>query len=150
MLQEGKPLPAFKLVGDDAKTYQKKDFAGKKLVIFIYPKDMTPGCTQEACDFRDNKARIAKKGAQVVGLSKLDERSKLKFKGKHDLNYPLLADPDESYLNELGLIKDKNMYGKKVKGIVRTTILVDEKGKVVKIWDKVKVDGHVDEVLAAL
>lgn len=150
MLQEGKPLPAFKLKADDGKTYQKKDFAGKKLVIFIYPKDMTPGCTQEACDFRDNKARILKKGAQVVGLSKLDERSKLKFKEKHDLNYPLLADPDESYLNELGVIKDKNMYGKKVKGIVRTTVLVDEKGKVIKIWDKVKVDGHVDEVLAAL
>lgn len=150
MLQEGKALPPFKLVGDDGNTYQKKDFAGKKLVIFIYPKDMTPGCTQEACDFRDNKARITKKGAQVVGLSKLDERSKVKFKEKHDLNYLLLADPEQAYLDKLGVIKDKNMYGKKVKGIERTTILVDEAGKVVKVWPKVKVNGHVDEVLEEL
>ncbi|MEW6776552.1 MAG: peroxiredoxin [Bdellovibrionota bacterium] len=150
MIQEGEKLPAFKLVGDDGKTYTNKDFAGEHLVLFIYPKDMTPGCTQEACDFRDNVSRISRKKAQVVGLSKLDEKSKKKFKEKHQLNFLLLADPDQKYLNELGLIKDKVMYGKKVKGIVRTTLLVGPSGKVEKLWSPVKIEGHVDEVLGAL
>lgn len=151
MIKEGAKLPAFKLAGDDGKTYTNKDFAGKRTVIFIYPKDMTPGCTQEACDFRDNKARLARKKVEVVGLSKLDEKSKVKFKEKNKLNYLLLADPDQKYLDALGLIQPKVMYGKKVKGIVRTTLLVSPEGKIEKIWSPVKkVDEHVDEVIAAL
>ncbi len=150
MIKEGEKLPPFKLVGDDGKTYTNKDFAGEHLVLFIYPKDMTPGCTQEACDFRDSASRISRKKAQVVGLSKLDEKSKKKFKEKHHLNFLLLSDPDQKYLNELGLVKDKVMYGKKVKGIVRTTLLVGPTGKVEKLWSPVKIEGHVDEVLGAL
>lgn len=150
MVKEGSSFPPFKLQDDLGNWVSLSDFKGKKVVLYVYPKDNTPGCTQEACDFRDQWARIQKAGAIVVGLSKDSTASKKKFKEKYRLPFTLLADPDQAFLEKLGVIKDKTMYGKKVKGIVRTTFILDEQGKVVKIFPNVKVAGHVNEVLAAL
>ncbi len=150
MIEAGKKLPPFKLIGDDAKTYSSKDLAGQRAVLFIYPKDMTPGCTQEACDFRDALGRFSGKKVRIVGLSKLGPESKRKFKDKHSLPFLLLSDPDQAYLKKLGVVRKKNMYGKMVEGIERTTVIVSAAGKVEKLWHKVKVAGHVEEVLAAL
>jgi len=111
---------------------------------------MTPGCTQEACDFRDLLARFSAKKARVVGLSKLGLESKRKFKEKHSLNFLLLSDPEQAFLKELGVVRKKNMYGKMVEGIERTTMIVSAAGTVEKAWHKVKVTGHAEEVLAAL
>ena len=150
MLQEGKTAPDFKLPDDKGNPVSLKDFRGKKVVLYIYPKDNTPGCTQESCDFRDNWSKIKRKGAVVLGLSKDSSASKRKFKEKHDLPFPLLADEDKKVLEAYGVWKEKNMYGKKVMGIERTTVIIDEKGKVAKVFPKVKVPGHVDEVIANL
>jgi peroxiredoxin Q/BCP len=150
MLKEGSKFPAFTLPDDAGNKVSLKDFKGRKVVLFIYPKDNTPGCTQEACDFRDNWEAFKKKGAVVLGLSKDSPAGKKKFKEKFGFPYPLLADEDRSLLDTLGVFKEKNMYGKKVMGIERTTYIIDEDGKVAKIFPKVKVPGHVDEVLASL
>jgi thioredoxin-dependent peroxiredoxin len=150
MLVEGAKAPSFTLVDDGGNVVSLKDFRGKKIVLFIYPKDNTPGCTQESCDFRDNLARIQKKGAVVLGLSKDSVASKKKFKEKYGLNYPLLADVDRKVIEGMGLLKEKSMYGKKVMGIERTTLIIDEAGLIQKIFNKVKVPGHIDAVLAEL
>ncbi len=150
MLNEGQKAPDFTLPDDTGQKVSLKDFRGKKVVLYVYPKDNTPGCTQESCDFRDSWSRIQKKGAVVLGLSKDSAASKAKFKAKYDLPFPLLADEDRSVLEKFGVWKEKNMYGKKVMGIERTTYLIDEEGRIARIWSKVKVPGHVDEVLAAL
>ena len=150
MLQEGDRFPDFTLPGDTGDAVSTADFRGKKLVLYIYPKDSTPGCTTESCDFRDNHQAIQKKGAVVLGLSKDKVAGKQKFKAKHDLPFTLLADEDKSVLEQLGVWKEKNMYGKKVMGIERTTFLINEEGVIEKVWRKVKVPGHVDEVVASL
>lgn len=150
MISEGQKLPAFKLQDDAGKTWTNADLKGKQTVLFIYPKDMTPGCTQEACDFRDNLNAVQQHGARVLGLSKLGPESKRKFKEKHGLNFPLLADPDQSFLRKLDVIQPKNMYGRQVEGIVRTTLIIDESGTVKKVFSPVKVSGHVAEVIDAL
>ena len=150
MLNEGDPFPDFTLPGDDGNPVSTSDFRGQKVVLYIYPKDSTPGCTTESCDFRDHYKQIRKQGAVVLGLSKDKVAGKQKFKAKYDLPFPLLADEDKSVLDALGVWKEKNMYGKKVMGIERTTFLIDEAGIIQKVWRKVKVPGHVDEVLATL
>lgn len=150
MIKVGEPAPDFKLPVDDGSTLSLGDFRGKKIVLYFYPKDDTPGCTREACSFRDNLARVSSKGAVVLGVSRDDAESHVKFKGKYQLNFPLLSDESGKVTESYGVWKKKNLYGREFMGIERTTFLIDERGKVARIWPKVKVDGHVDEVLAAL
>jgi peroxiredoxin Q/BCP len=150
MLKIGNKAPAFKLPGDDGKTHSLADYKGKKVVLYFYPKDDTSGCTKEACDFRDNMKRITKKDTVVIGISKDNEKSHVKFKDKYDLNFLLLSDEDHKVLEKYGVWQEKSMYGRKYWGIVRTTLIIDEQGKIQKIFEKVKVPGHVDEVLKSL
>jgi peroxiredoxin Q/BCP len=149
-LVEGAKAPAFSLPDDTGARVALKDFAGKKLVLYFYPKDATPGCTQESCDFRDNLNRLRASGAAVVGVSADSVESHRRFKEKQGLNFPLLSDPDHKALDAYGVWQEKSLYGRKFMGIVRTTVIIDEKGKILKVFPKVKVAGHVDEVLAAL
>jgi peroxiredoxin Q/BCP len=150
MLNEGDKAPDFTTHDDKGNTVSLKDFRGKKVVLYFYPKDDTTGCTKEACDFRDNLARIKRKDAVVLGVSPDSEKKHAKFKDKYDLTFPLLADEEKKILNDYGVWKEKSMYGRKYMGVERTTFLIDEKGKIAKIFPKVKVAGHVDEVLQAL
>jgi peroxiredoxin Q/BCP len=149
-IEVGKKLPAFALQADDGSTVSTKDFAGKRWVLFVYPKAMTSGCTVEACDFRDEFDAFKKKKVPVLGLSKDTATAQKRFREKEKLPYTLLADPDRKVLDALGLIKEKNMYGKKVKGTVRSTFLIGPDGKIEKMWSPVQIKGHVDEVLASL
>ena len=145
-----KKAPDFSLPDETGHVWKLKDFRGKKLVLYFYPKDATPGCTVEACDFRDNMNRLLKSGAAVVGVSADSVESHRKFKEKQELNFPLLSDPEKKMLEAYGVWQEKSLYGRKFMGIVRTTLIIDEKGNIVKEFSKVKVAGHVDEVLAAL
>lgn len=129
--------------------YTLADFKGQKVVLYFYPKDNTSGCTQEACDFRDNISRITSSAA-VIGVSPNDIKSHKKFKEKQDLNFLLLADTEHVLSEAFGVWKEKSMYGKKYMGIERSTFILDEKGSIVHEWRKVKVNGHVDEVLGYL
>lgn len=129
--------------------YTLADFKGQKVVLYFYPKDNTSGCTQEACDFRDNMNRITS-SAVVIGVSPNDIKSHKKFKEKQDLNFLLLADNEHILSEAFGVWKEKSMYGKKYMGIERSTFILDENGSIVHEWRKVKVNGHVDEVLAYL
>lgn len=147
MLKEGSKAPAFKLPGDDGKIHSLSDYKGMKVVLYFYPKDDTSGCTAEACDFRDNMKRIAKKDTVVIGVSKDPIKSHNKFKEKYDLNFLLLSDEDGKILEKYGVWQEKSMYGRKYWGIARTTFIIDENGKIQKVFEKVKVKGHVDEVL---
>lgn len=150
MLKEGAKAPAFKLKNDEGKTVTLSEFAGKKVILYFYPKDNTPGCTTEACDFRDNIKSLQSKGFVVIGISKDSVESHQKFKAKYELPFMLLADEEKTVLDKYGVWKEKNMYGKKVMGIERTTIIIDEEGKIMKIFPKVKAEGHVAEVLKFL
>ncbi len=150
MLKEGDKAPDFKTKDDQGNEISLKDFRGKKVVLYFYPKDNTPGCTKEACDFRDNFARIKRAGAVVLGISPEGEKSHTKFKTKFDLTFPLLVDEDKKIVNAYGVWDKKSLYGRIFMGTVRTTFLIDEKGKIAKIFPKVKVTGHVDAVLEAL
>lgn len=150
MLKEGLKAPTFKLPGDDGKTHSLSDFKGEKIVLYFYPKDNTSGCTKEACDFRDNMRRISKKNSLVIGVSKDSEKSHVKFKDKYDLNFLILSDEDGKMLKKYGVWMEKSMYGRKYMGIARTTFIIDENGRIKKIFEKVKVPGHVDEVLKNL
>ena len=150
MPTEGEQAPDFRLPADDGKTYALRDLRGKKVVLYFYPKDDTPGCTKEACSFRDNLSRVQSKGAIVLGVSKDDLESHAKFREKYSLSFPLLSDPEGKVLSAYGVWKEKNLYGKTFMGIERTTFVIDEGGRIQKVFPRVKVDGHVDEVLAAL
>jgi len=150
MVLVGENAPDFTLPADDGRPVSLNGFRGKKVVLYFYPKDDTPGCTKEACSFRDNLARVTTKGAVVLGVSRDDAKSHVKFKDKYDLNFPLLSDVDGKVTTAYGVWKKKNMYGREYFGIERTTFLIDEGGKIARIWPKVKVEGHTDEVLAAL
>src|SRR3989337_1239755 len=153
MISEGSRATDFNLQGIDEdgaeKRFSLKDLKGKKVVLYFYPKDNTPGCTQEACDFRDNMARLLK-GAAVIGVSPDSISSHKKFMEKHSIPYPLLSDEDRETALAYGAYGEKTMYGKKSMGIIRSTFLIDEKGVVNKAWRGVKVAGHVDEVIEAL
>lgn len=147
MLKVGDKAPDFKMVSDTGETVTLKDFKGKKVILYFYPKDMTPGCTQEACDFRDAKPLLSKKKAVVLGVSKDNTERHIKFKEKYDLNFPLLSDDDGKACKAYGVWKEKSLYGRKFMGIERTTFVIDEKGKIQAIFSKVKVKGHSDAVL---
>ena len=147
MLKPGMKAPSFELMSDEGKKVSLKDFAGKKVVLYFYPKDDTPGCTKEACSFSENQQRLKKAGAAVLGISADSVTSHQKFKNKYDLGVTLLSDPDKEVIKKYDVWKEKSMYGKKYMGIERTTFIVDESGKIKHIFPKVKVDGHTDEVL---
>ena len=147
MVETGQKAPAFTLKDQEGKTHKLSDYAGSPVVLYFYPKDDTPGCTAEACAFRDNLPRFQTSKAQVLGVSILDEQSKAKFARKYDLTFPLLADADHSVAEKYGVWQEKSRYGRKYMGIARTTYLIDGEGKVVKRWDNVKVDGHAEDVL---
>ena len=149
-IEEGSPAPAFELAGDDGKTYRLADFKGKPVVLYFYPKDDTPGCTKEACAFRDRKKELEKLGGVVLGVSPDDAVSHAKFREKFNLNFPLLIDEGHKLADEFGAWREKNMYGKKSMGIQRSTFLLDREGTVRKVWKKVSVEGHDQEVLKAL
>jgi len=149
-LNVGSKAPNFSLVANDGKKYSLKDLKGKKVVLYFYPKDDTSGCTAEACSFRDNLSTIKKKGALVLGVSPDGLKSHEKFVSKYDLNFPVLSDESKEMLVEYGVWQEKSMYGRKYMGVVRTTYIIDEKGKISHIFSKVKVDGHTEEVLKAL
>lgn len=150
MVKEGEPAPDFRLPADDGRTYALKDLRGKKVVLYFYPKDDTPGCTKEACSFRDNLARVTSKGAIVLGVSKDDLDSHAKFRQKYGLTFPLLSDTSGKVLEAYGVWKEKSLYGKTFMGVERTTYVIDENGRIKKVFPRVKVEGHTDEVLAAL
>jgi thioredoxin-dependent peroxiredoxin len=145
----GKKIPAFAAVATDGATISNTDLAGKAFVLYFYPKDDTPGCTLEGQDFRDQHAKFKRLGIRVVGVSRDSIASHDKFRKKHSLPFDLIADTEEKLCHQFGVIKEKNMYGKKVLGIERSTFLVDADGVLRKEWRKVKVDGHVGEVLDA-
>jgi thioredoxin-dependent peroxiredoxin len=146
----GHPLPAFSLQDDQGNPVTPKDLTGAWTVLYAYPKDATPGCTQEACDFRDNWARVRARGAQVYGISKDNQKSHQNFIAKQELPFHLISDPEASLLKALGAFGKKVMYGKESEGIIRSTFLVDPAGLVRHVWPKVSVKGHVEEVLAKL
>ncbi len=146
----GQPLPTFSLQDDQGATVTAKDFKGHWTVLYAYPKDSTPGCTTEACDFRDNLARVQSLGAQVYGISRDSLKSHQTFIAKQDLPFRLLSDPECTLLKPLGAFGKKIMYGKEVEGIIRSTFLVDPKGIIRHIWPKVSVKGHVGAVIEAL
>jgi thioredoxin-dependent peroxiredoxin len=149
MIEPGKKLPKFKLDASGGATLTNADFAGKKLVLYFYPKDSTPGCTLEAQDFRDRAKQFDSAGVAVVGVSRDSVKSHDNFCAKQGLAFPLLSDADETLCNAFGVIRDKNMYGRKVRGIERSTFLFDERGVLRREWRGVRVKGHADEVLEA-
>jgi peroxiredoxin Q/BCP len=150
MLKEGDKAPAFTLESDSGEKVSLKGLKGKTVILYFYPKDLTPGCTQQACDFRDSFARIKKKGAVVLGVSKDSAESHRKFVAKHDLGFPLLVDADGEACKAYGVWQEKSLYGRKFMGIVRTTFIISPQGKIEKVFPKVKVKGHVDQVLESL
>jgi len=150
VIDPGKKAPAFSLKDQHGKTHRLADYAGRPVVLYFYPKDDTPGCTKEACAFRDNLPKFKASKAVVLGVSILDEASKARFATKYDLTFPLLADPDHAVAEKYGVWQKKSLYGRSFMGLVRTTYLIGEDGKVTKRWDNVKVDGHAEDVLAAV
>jgi peroxiredoxin Q/BCP len=150
LIDAGKKAPAFTLKDQDGKTHKLSDYAGRPVILYFYPKDDTPGCTQESCDFQGLLPKLTRKDAVVLGVSILDEKSKAKFAAKHGLTFPLLADADHNVAEKYGVWQEKSNYGKKYMGIARTTYLIGGDGKVQERWDSVKVNGHADAVLAAL
>jgi peroxiredoxin Q/BCP len=150
LIDPGSKAPAFSLNDQDSHTHRLADYAGRPVVLYFYPKDDTSGCTKEACEFRDNLPRFKAGKAAVLGVSILDEASKAKFARKHDLNFPLLADAEHAVAEKYGVWQKRSLYGRQFMGVARTTYLIDGNGRVIRRWDKVKVDGHADEVLKAV
>ena len=149
-MREGSRAPSFSLPDQAGRVVSSTSLAGKPYVLYFYPKDDTPGCTKEACNFRDNMPRFKSHKAAILGVSILDEASKARFADKYDLNFPLLADPDHEVAEKYGAWQQRSMYGRLFMGVARTTYLIDADGKVARRWDKVKVEGHADEVLDAI
>ncbi len=150
LIDPGKKAPAFALKDQNGQTHRLADYAGRQVVLYFYPKDDTPGCTQESCEFEARLPAFTRSKAVVLGVSILDEKSKAKFAKKHGLTFPLLADAEHTVAEKYGVWQEKARYGRKYMGIVRTTYLIGSDGKVAQRWDKVKVDGHADEVANAL
>ena len=146
----GKKAPAFSLKDDQNQSVKLSELKGQPVVVYFYPKDDTPGCTREACAFRDRSKELTKAGTIVLGVSPDTVESHVKFKTKYELNFPLLFDKDHKVAEKYGAWREKNMYGKKSMGIQRSTFLIDADGKIAKIWKRVKVDGHDEQVLAAI
>lgn len=149
-LNAGDKAPEFSLPTDGNGEITLSDFKGQKVVLYFYPKDNTPGCTTESCNFRDEKKDFEKLNTAIIGISKDSVKKHDNFKAKYDLNFPLASDEESDVCERYGVWTEKSMYGKKFLGIERSTFLIDENGKIEKIWRKVKVNGHVDEVKAAI
>ena len=150
MLNEGDKAPQFTLTDETGAKVSLSDFNGKKVVVYFYPKDDTPGCTKEACSFRDNYDAILAKGAVVIGISADSEASHGTFKSKYDLPFYLLADPEKQAIEGFGAWGEKKMYGKTYEGIMRSTFVIDEEGTIIKAWPKVKPEDHALEALEVL
>jgi peroxiredoxin Q/BCP len=149
-VSEGQKAPPFTLSDDRGKTVKLADLKGQPVILYFYPKDDTPGCTREACAFRDQQKELRALGAKVFGVSPDSVASHVKFRDKYQLNFPLLADTDHAVADKYGSWREKNLYGKKTMGIQRSTFLIDGEGKVVRVWKRVQVDGHDQQVLEAL
>lgn len=150
MLSEGDKAPDFKLKNDEGKDVRLADFKGKTIVLYFYPKDDTPGCTKEACDFRDQHKDFSKKDAVILGVSADDVASHQKFKKKFGLPFQLLSDPEKATLQAYAVWKEKSMYGRKYMGIERTTFVIGPDGKIKKVFPKVSVTGHADDVFSVI
>jgi peroxiredoxin Q/BCP len=146
-LEIGTKAPAFTLLNQDGKKVKLSDFKGAHVVLYFYPRDNTPGCTKEACSFRDYHSQLQKLGVNVLGVSPDDPASHTKFRDDFELPFTLLADPDHEVAEKYGAWREKNMYGKKSMGIQRSTYWIDPAGKVAEVWKRVQVDGHVEQVL---
>ena len=146
-LEAGQAAPTFTLTDHDGTEVSLGDFKGRKVIVYFYPKDDTPGCTKEACQFNENLAAFAAADVAVVGISPDGAEKHTKFREKYQLALPLLSDPDKSVMEAYGAFGEKMMYGKKVMGVIRSTFLIDEKGKVERAWYSVKADGHAAKVL---
>lgn len=147
MIAEGQPAPAFELATDEGRKVKLSDFKGKKVILYFYPKDDTPGCTTQACDLRDHIQEIDARGAVVLGVSPDDVASHKKFKEKFGLNFTLLADADHQVAEQYGVWKEKNLYGKKTMGVERTSFIIDEHGRIAKVLPRVKPAEHVGQIL---
>jgi peroxiredoxin Q/BCP len=150
VLGEGDRIPAVTLLDDEGNSVTTTDLLGGPLVLYFYPKDDTPGCTTEASEFRDLYKQFQKKNARIVGVSRDSVESHRKFKAKYSIPFALLADTESKLCDAFGVIVEKNMYGKKSKGIARSTFVIDASGTIVKAWPKVKADDHAEEVLGSL
>ena len=149
-IEVGNKAPDVALKSDQGKQIKLGDYLGKPVVLYFYPKDDTPGCTKQACAFRDRKAELAALGTVVLGVSADSVESHVKFRDKYELNFPLLADTEHTVAEEYGAWREKNMYGKKSMGIQRSTFLIDLAGNVAKVWKRVQVEGHDNQVLQAV
>ena len=149
-LSEGMSVPDFSMNSTEGHVISNKELLGQKYIIYFYPKDDTPGCTKEACDFRDNLQQLNTLDTKVIGVSKDSLEKHQKFISKYDLNFPLAVDEDGSVCESFGVWVEKSMYGKTYMGIERSTFLIDSSGKVLKIWRKVKVKGHIESILEEL
>jgi peroxiredoxin Q/BCP len=149
MIKEGTTAPAFKTTDQNGEAVSLKDLKGKKVVLYFYPKDDTPGCTKEACSFKDAYSKFKKKGITILGVSPDSEKSHQKFIAKFELPFTLLADTDHSIADAYGVYGEKKFMGRTYMGVYRTTFLIDEKGKIKKVFEKVKPEDHADEVLGA-
>jgi thioredoxin-dependent peroxiredoxin len=148
MLKIGATVPSFNLKTETGKTISAASLKGQRFIIYFYPKDDTPGCTKEACSFRDNLPAFNKLKVPVLGISADDEKAHAKFVSKYELNFPLLADPDHKTCDAFGTWVEKSMYGRKYFGIQRATFVIGANGKIEHVWEKVSPDGHAEEVLA--
>ncbi len=145
-LTAGMPAPQFEGTDQNGNSVKLSSFTGKKIVLYFYPKDDTPGCTAEACSLRDNYEELLKKGFVVLGVSPDSEKSHQKFAGKYNLPFPLIADPEKKILSAYGAYGEKIMYGKKVTGVIRTTFVIDEKGIIEKVVKKVDTKDHANQI----
>jgi thioredoxin-dependent peroxiredoxin len=150
VIEEGSPAPDFELAADSGERVRLSDLRGRPVVLYFYPKDDTPGCTTQACEFRDEYFRFQEQSAVVLGVSPDDEASHVRFKEKYALPFTLLADPDHAVAEAYGVWAEKTMYGKKRMGIKRSTFVIDAEGNVVRAMYGVKPEGHADQVLEAL
>jgi len=149
-MEEGAKAPVFKGKDQDGKLVSLEDFIGKKVILYFYPKDNTPGCTAEACNIRDNYELLLSKGFAIIGVSPDSEKSHLRFRDKYQLPFSLLADPEKSVIKAYGAWGEKSMLGKKYEGVLRSTFIIDEKGNILKVISKVNTKDHVRQILDEL
>ena len=149
-LETGDKAPAFTLTDQDGAKVSLSSFKGRKVIVYFYPKDDTPGCTKEACQFNENLAAFSQAGVDVIGISPDKAEAHVKFRTKYGLTFSLLSDPEKKVMESYGAFGEKTMYGKKTVGVIRSTFLIDEKGKIERAWYNVRADGHAAKVLEAL
>ena len=149
-LETGDKAPAFTLTDQDGAKVSLSSFKGRKVIVYFYPKDDTPGCTKEACQFNENLAAFSQAGVDIIGISPDKAEAHVKFRTKYGLTFSLLSDPEKKVMESYGAFGEKTMYGKKTLGVIRSTFLIDEKGKIERAWYNVRADGHASKVLEAL